>query len=64
MWLHVTFQVLYFVTLSGRNMSKRSMSFKHDDCQLCELSPNNVSIVSHCSTKVLSDTNHVALQSL
>ena len=24
-------------TLLGRNMSKRSMSFKRDDCQLCEV---------------------------
>ena len=36
MWLHVMFQV-YFVTLLGRNMSKRSMSFQHDDGQLCEV---------------------------
>ena len=41
MWLHVTFQV-YFVTLSGRNMSKRNMSFEHDDCQLCDVQTMSV----------------------
>ena len=52
MWLHVTFQV-YFVTLSGRNMSKRSMSFKHDDGQLCEV--QTMSLLFHYwTTKVLS----------
>ena len=40
-------------TLLGRNMSKRSMSFKHDDCQLCDVQTMSV-LFHYCSTKVLS----------
>ena len=40
-------------TLLGRNMSKRSMSFKHDDGQLCEVQAMLV-LFHYWATKVLS----------
>ena len=56
-------------TLSGRNMSKRSMSFKHNDCQLCYV--QTMSVLFHTvALKLLvvhSDTTliyHVSPQTL
>ena len=40
-------------TLLDRNMSKRSMSFKRDDCQLCEVQTMSV-LFHYWTTKVLS----------
>ena len=56
-------------TSLGRNMIKRSMSFKHDDCQLCEVQTMSVLfhtvalrfLVVHSDTTLIYHYHHTTL---